>query len=141
VTSPLASIPTERRRRLATALGVFAVLFLVVGGLAATGPADALMVTLVVVALLVGVVLALLAWGVVRSIRLDVADRQLDAVIEQAVRSGGGSMCDCGHEHDPTEMHVVDAEESPDACAHDGPGVDCAHSCDTCALAGLRRSS
>ena len=57
-------------------------------------------------------------------------------------------MCDCGHEHDPDELHFVDGEgqhltgssrpASGPACAHDGSGTDCAHSCDTCVLASMR---
>ena len=57
-------------------------------------------------------------------------------------------MCGCGHEHDPTELHVTD-----DPCAHDGDGVACTHRCDDlragraaadlpgCAAAGGDRTS
>ena len=80
----------------------------------------------------VAAVLALLAWGLMRSISIDLADRDLDRAIESAVARSGGSMCDCGHDHDPDEMHVTDS------CKHDGSGAACAHDCDTCVLAGLR---
>jgi hypothetical protein len=48
-------------------------------------------------------------------------------------------MCDCGHEHDPTEMHHV-GSRALDSCAHDGSGDECSHSCDTCVLAAMRPS-
>jgi hypothetical protein len=141
VTSPLSGIAVEKRRQLAATLGLFAMLFIAVGAVAATGADTALIKAFVMIALLTAVVLALIAWGVLRSVRLDQADTRLDAAIEAAVRATGGQMCDCGHEHDPDEMHVVDAPAGKvqrDACAHDGSGADCAHSCDTCVLASLR---
>jgi len=145
VTSPLAGIAVAKRRQLAATLGLLAMLFLAVGAVSATAPATAVTTTCVVVSLLVAVFLALMAWGVVRSVRLDVADRRIDAAIEAAMKAGGRSMCDCGHEHDPDELHFVDGEgqhvtgsSQRAACAHDGTGADCAHSCDTCVLASLR---
>jgi hypothetical protein len=141
VTSPLSGIAVEKRRQLAATLGLFAMLFVAVGAVAATGAETALIKAFVMVALVTAVLLALIAWGVLRSVKLEQADHRLDAAIEAAVRSGGGQMCDCGHEHDPDEMHVVDApatETSSAACSHDGTGADCTHSCDTCVLASLR---
>jgi hypothetical protein len=145
VTSPLAGIAVEKRRQLAATLGLFAMLFIAVGAVASTGATSGLMKAFVVVSLLVAVFLALLAWGVLRSVRLDVADRRLDAAIEAAVVASGRQMCDCGHEHDPDELHFVDGEgqhvtgrHAATACAHDGTGSDCSHSCDTCVLAALR---
>jgi hypothetical protein len=141
VSSPLSGIAVEKRRQLAATLGLFAMLFIAVGAVAATGAETAIIKTCVVVALLVAVLLGLMAWGVLRSVKLDAADRRLDAAIEQAVRAQGGQMCDCGHEHDPDELHFTDGEGqhlTGQACAHDGTGADCAHSCDTCVLASLR---
>jgi hypothetical protein len=145
VTSPLSGIAVEKRRQLAATLGLFAMLFLAVGAVAATGASDALMKAFVAGSFVVAVLLALLAWGVLRSVRLDAADRRIDDAIEAAVRAGGGSMCDCGHEHDPDELHFVDGEgqhvtgrRAPAACASDGTGADCEHSCDTCLLAAMR---
>lgn len=145
MTSPLSGIAVEKRRQLAATLGLFAMLFVAVGAVASTGATDGLMKGFVVVAFLVAVALALLAWGVLRSVRLDVSDRRLDAAIEAAVTASGRSMCDCGHEHDPDELHFVDGEgqhvtgrTAATACAHDGTGADCAHSCDTCVLASMR---
>jgi hypothetical protein len=137
VTSPLSGIAVEKRRQLAATLGLFAMLFVAVGAVAATGAETALIKAFVMVALLTAVLLALIAWGVLRSVKLEQADHRLDAAIEAAVRSGGGQMCDCGHEHDPDEMHVVDAPAEP-TCSHDGTGADCTHSCDTCVLTSLR---
>lgn len=135
MTSPLAGIAVEKRRQLAATLGLFSMLFIAVGAVAATGASTAVVKAFVVVALLVAVLLALIAWGVLHSVKLDLAEHRLDAAIEKTVASGGGSMCDCGHEHDPDELHVVDAP-----CASDGHGVDCGHSCDTCVLAAMRPS-
>jgi hypothetical protein len=132
-----------KRRQLAATLGLFAVLFVAVGTVAATSASTALVKGFVVIALLVAVFLGLTAWGVLHSVRLDLAERRLDAAIEAAVTASGRSMCDCGVEHDPDEMHFVDGEGqhlSGRRCAHDGTGTDCNHSCDTCVLAATRPS-
>jgi hypothetical protein len=133
VTSPLSSIAVEKRRRLAATLGLFSMLFIAVGAVAATGASTGIVKAFVVIALLVAVALGLVGWGVARSVKVELAERRIDSVIEEAVQAGGASMCDCGHEHDPDELHVVD-----DPCAGDGHGVGCTHSCDTCVLASLR---
>jgi hypothetical protein len=133
VTSPLSGISLEKRRQFAATLGLFAMLFVAIGAVAATGASTGIIKAFVVIALVVAVTLGLMAWGVLRSVRLDVAEQRLDAAIAEAVRARGGSLCDCGHEHDPTELHITD-----DACAHDGRGTDCTHSCDTCVLAAMR---
>lgn len=148
MSSPLSEIDVEKRRQVAATLGLFAMLFIAIGAVAATGAATAVIKGFVAVALLVAVVLGLLAWGVLRSIKLDLADQRLDATIESAVRASGRSMCDCGHEHDPDEMHLVDGagqhvsgttrRAAAAQCAHDGAGAECAHSCDTCVLATMR---
>lgn len=137
MTVPLHAVDIAKRRQLAATLGLFAMLFIAVGAVAATGASTGVVKGFVVVALLIAMVLGLMAWGVMRSVKQDLAERRLDAAIEAAVRAQGQSMCDCGHDHDPTEMHYV----SGDACAHDGHGVGCSHSCDTCVLAGMRRPS
>jgi hypothetical protein len=137
VTSPLHAVAIAKRRQLAATLGLFAMLFIAVGAVAATGASTGVVKGFVVVALLIAVLLGLMAWGVLHSVRQDVAERRLDAAIEEAVRAQGQSMCSCGHEHDPNEMHYVHA----DTCSHDGTGSDCSHSCDTCVLAALRRPS
>jgi hypothetical protein len=135
--TPLQTVAIAKRRQLAATFGLFAMLFVAVGAVAATGASTGVVKGFVVVALVIAVVLGLIAWGVMRSVKQDLAERRLDAAIEAAVRAQGQSMCECGHEHDPNEMHYV----AGDACAHDGTGTACSHSCDTCILAGLRRPS
>ena len=137
VTSPLSGIALAKRRQFAATLGLFAMLFIAVGAVAATGATSAPIKAFVVIALLVAAVLGVVALGVLRSIKLELAEQRLDAAIADVVKARGGSMCDCGHDHDPAEMHVV-ADDRSDACAHDGSGADCSHSCDTCVLAALR---
>jgi hypothetical protein len=133
VTSPLSGIPVEKRRHLAATLGLFAMLFVAIGAVAATGATTAVVKAFVVIALVVAALLGLMAWGVLHSVRLDVAERRLEDAIAEAVAAQGGSLCSCGHEHDPTELHFTDA-----ACAHDGTGTDCTRSCDSCVLAAAR---
>lgn len=157
MSTPLSEIDVEKRRQVAATLGLFAMLFIAVGAVAATGAATAVIKGFVVVALLVAVVLGLLAWGVLRSIKLDLADQRLDATLEAAVRASGRSMCDCGHDHDPDELHFVDGDgkrvsgggqhvsgttrrAAAAQCADDGSGAGCSHSCDTCVLAAMRPS-
>jgi hypothetical protein len=143
VSSPLSEIDVDKRRQVAATLGLFAMLFIAVGAVAGTGADTAVIKVFVGIALLIALVLGLLAWGVLRSIKLDLEAQQLDATIDAAVRASGGWSCDCGHDHDPTEMHVVDSDESDGGatvCSHDGTGRDCAHSCDTCVLAAMRPS-
>lgn len=137
MSSPLSGIALQKRRQFAATLGLFAMLFIAVGAVAATGADTAAIKAFVVIALVLAAVLGLMALGVLRSIKLDLAEQRIDAAIAEAVRARGGSMCDCGHEHDPTEMHYV----GEDACAHDGSGAECSHSCDTCVLAAMRPAS
>jgi hypothetical protein len=134
VTSQLSGIPVQKRRQMAATIGLFAVLFFAVGAVAWTGPATLGMRIFVGFAFAVSILLALIAWGVLTSVHRDVAEQRLDAAIADTIAAKGGLSCGCGHEHDPAELHVTDA------CAHDGSGVDCAHDCDTCALAAMRPS-
>jgi hypothetical protein len=132
VTSQLSGIPVEKRRQLAATIGLFAVLFFAVGAVAWTGPATVGLRVFVGLSFVVAAVLALIAWGVVTSVKRDLADQRLEAAIAETIAARGGLSCGCGHDHDPAELHVTDA------CAHDGAGDACAHDCDTCVLAGLR---
>jgi hypothetical protein len=138
VSSSLARIPVAKRQHLAGVLGLFAVLFVAIGAVTATGADTAMLKAFVAVAFVVAVLLALVAWGVVHSVSLELADQRVDAMVSDAVAEAvaGGStalQCGCGHDHDPDELHVTD-----DPCAHDGAGVGCTHSCDTCVLSRLR---
>lgn len=136
--SSLSRVPVEKRKQLAATLGLFSVLFVAVAAVSATGPGTVTIRVFMTVAVLAAVVLALMAWGVVASIRVESAHAELDAAIEATV--GRGRLCDCGHEHDPDELHITDAEPEAATCAADGRGHDCAHSCDTCVLAAMRPS-
>jgi ABC-type nickel/cobalt efflux system permease component RcnA len=132
VTSPLSGIPIPRRRQLAATLALFAALFVAVGAVAMTGHPTAVR-AFGGVALVIALLLGLMAWGVLRSMRIDAADRALDAAIDAAVTEKYGSLCSCGHEHDPNETHITDA------CAHGG-GEGCERDCTTCVLAAMRPS-
>jgi hypothetical protein len=134
VTSALSTIPPARRRRAAATLGLFTMLFLAVAAVALTGGPAAAVRVFAIVALVTAVLLGLISWGLVHSVRIDAAATGLDAAIEQALAANGGMSCDCGHDHDMSEMHVQGA------CEHDGKGIECGHDCDTCALAALRPS-
>ncbi|HKC26727.1 MAG TPA: hypothetical protein VKB75_01825 [Jatrophihabitans sp.] len=140
MSSPLSGIEAAKRRQFAATLGLFATLFIAVGAVAATGATTAVVKAFVAVSLLVALVLGLMAWGVVRSVRLDAAEQRLDAAIDAVVRSNGRQMCDCDVEHDPTEMHIVGDDHALEACEHDGSGADCAHSCENCVLSAMRPS-
>jgi hypothetical protein len=135
VNSRLVNVPIGARRRLGATLGLFTVLLVAVGAVAATGQGGSAAAPLFsAIAFVIAALLALLAWGMQHSIKIDLAEQRLDRAIEQTVAAGGGSMCDCGHDHDPNELHVSDG------CAHDGSGAACTHDCETCVLAALRPS-
>lgn len=153
----LSGVPIEKRKQFAATLGLFSVLFVAVGAVAATGPGTAVIRVFVAVALVVAVLLALMAWGVVHSIKDDTAtaysveaERDMDALIDEALAASPrkyGSLCNCGHDHDPTELHFTDedglrsdAGPAADGCDHDATGVECRHDCADCVLASLRPS-
>jgi hypothetical protein len=145
VQNGLARIPVAKRRQLAATLGLFAVLFVAIGAVGATGANTAALKAFVAVAFAVAVLLALAAWGVTASIQASQSEESLDAAVSEAVAQalaeGAPALaCGCGHEHDPTELHFTDAEPPAEACAHDGNGAACTHSCDTCVLAAMRPS-
>ena len=145
VTAPLSAVPSAKRRQLAAVLGLFAVLFCAVGAVALVGQGGAVVAVLAAAAFALGLMNGLAAAGLLRSLRLDArqqADAEIDASIDAAInealaKHGYQSMCTCGHEHDPTELHIVDAEP----CAHDGFGAACAHDCEACVLTALRPSA
>jgi hypothetical protein len=145
VTAPLSVLPSRKRRQVALVFGAFAVLFGAVGVLALVGRGSAAVDAFAAVALAVALLLGSAAFGLLHSVRVDArraAAAQLDASIDAAinealVKQGYGSMCSCGHEHDPTELHVVDAEP----CGHDGTGAACERTCETCVLAAMRPSA
>lgn len=123
------------RRRGAIVLAAFAVLSTVVGMLAIVD-GHAALVIVGVLALIAAAVIALAAWGMWQSVRLDAATAQLDAAVAGVLAEHGDSLaCGCGHDHDPTETHV----RSGGDCAEDGTGSTCSHTCQTCVLAAYRR--
>lgn len=149
MSTSLSSIAVEKRRQVAATLGLFAMVFLAVGAVSATSASTSIVKAFVVVALLVALLLALMAWGVLHSVKRDIAERELDATITAALAARGRSMCDCGVEHDPTELRLVGDEHGKSVadqyansgdCAHDGLGTDCSHSCDMCILSAMRPS-
>jgi hypothetical protein len=82
-------------------------------------------------ALVGAIFLGLITWGLLRSLRLDAREAQLDAAVMDAL-TGAGDAVGCGHDHDPTEMRVTDAEPT---C---GAGPACDHTCPDCVLARSR---
>jgi hypothetical protein len=128
MSSPLSRVPIPKRRQLAATLGLFSVLFVAVAAVTATEPSTPALTAFLVIALVVAVILALMGWGMVNSVKRDLAEQRLDAAIDQVI--GARSLCTCGHDHDPTELHVAD-----DPCARDGAGQGCTRTCDTCVLA------
>jgi hypothetical protein len=141
MSSPLSGVPIEKRRRAAATVGLFAMLFLTIGIVAAAGRSASGAPVFSGITISIAVLLGLVAWGMIRSIGADLADRELDAAIEATLanRPEFASLCSCGHDHDPTELHLTD-DEPADACAHDGGGASCAHDCSTCVLTALRPS-
>lgn len=103
-------------------LGVFVVVWL--------RPAPVVFRLFATLALLGAIFLGLITWGLLRSLRLDAREAQLDAAVMDALADAGGH--NCGHDHDPTELHVTDAEP---AC---GAGSACDHTCAECVLARSR---
>jgi hypothetical protein len=134
VSSKLSAIPVDKRRQLVGILGVFAVLLIAIGAVAATDDRSPVIKAFVVIAVLLGLVVAVFAWGVMLTMRADLAESRLESAVEDAVAASGQrpeAVFGCGHDHDPDEMHVSDAHD----CAEDGSGAACSHDCATCLLA------
>ena len=158
-------MPPERRRRAARLCLPVALVLIAVGVVSWSAPAPATVRALASVVGAGGLLLGAIALGLLRSLAADrrdaadaAAERTLDAVL---VEASGGAGCACGHEHDPTELHITDAHDQPAdstwsgepttagsttagstragstaACAIDAD--DCRHDCASCMLAGLR---
>jgi hypothetical protein len=134
VSSSLSTIPVGSRRRAVAGLAGFALLSAVVGVLAVLDGHAALLVV-GVLALLAAAVIALAAWGLWQSVRLDVATTRLDSVVAGVLADHEDPLtCGCAHQHDPNELHVHTGTD----CAQDGTGTTCSHSCETCVLATRR---
>jgi hypothetical protein len=130
VTSPLSAVPASRRRRAARSAGLLAFVLLAVFLVVWLRPAPVVFRLFATLALLGAIFLGLITWALLRSLRLDTREARLDAAVMDALADAGGP--DCGHDHDPTEMHVTDAEPS---C---GAGAACDHTCAECVLARSR---
>jgi hypothetical protein len=137
VSSPLAGIALEKRRRFAAALALLATLFVAVGVVASTGDAPGIVRLFSAILLIVAVLLGSIAWGVAHSVKIDLADARLDNAIEAAVAAHGVT-CGCARVHDVDEMHVSDESGTHHACPVSG--TECTRGCDTCALGALRPS-
>jgi hypothetical protein len=94
--------------------GLLATLLVAIGVLPWVSLTSAGLRVMSVVALVAGLTLALVSWGLLASAGADRAEARLDAAIASTVADAG-----CGHDHDADEMHVADACPSGDACAHD----------------------
>lgn len=140
----LSAVPPARRRHIAATLGLFAMLFVTVGAVAATGGGNTVLHVVIWVSFVIAALLALMAWGVLNSIRLDAREARLDAEIAAAL-THHDLTCGCGSSH----------EVAGPTCAHDGAGENCSlgappagtlcgaacgGDCDTCSLAALRPS-
>ena len=132
VTSELSRVPLERRRHTAALLGLLAAFLLAVGVLPWLAETSLGVRVFAAITLAVALLVALIAWGLLHSTTLDaqrLAEAELDSTLmDVASRAGAG----CGHEHDPDELHVTDAE-----CAPTAP--DCPHTCAGCTLSALSK--
>ena len=124
MSSALSGIPIDRRRRLAATVGLFAMLSVTIGIVALTGTTPGVVRVFSAIALVVAALLGLIAWGVSRSVSIDLAEQRLDAAIDAAL--------------DDIARHRP--KHAAGACAHDGAGRDCVHSCDTCVLNDVVRA-
>jgi hypothetical protein len=112
VPSQLSSVSAERRRHAAAMVGLVAALLVAVGVVPWAAPAPGSLRVLSTVALALAILLGLVAWGLLTSIRADVAESRVDAAIAAAVADFG-----CGHDHDPDELHVCPSVAG--SCTHD----------------------
>jgi hypothetical protein len=116
------------RRRTGAFTGLFAALFLAVGVIALVGDVNVIVKVLGVIALVGGVILGLVAWGLLNSIRVDRYAAELDAEIAAAIAEHDAT-CNCGHNH---------ATEPAKTCAGDGTGANCTKTCATCTHSAVK---
>lgn len=129
--SSLSSVPVATRRRAAVALALISLLLLAMGLIPWLRAAPGVVRGFAVVALICALALALMARGLLTSVRSATREARLDAAAIAAVAEAGQTMCSCGHAHDPDELHVMDAPPCPS-------GETCTRTCDTCVLSGPR---
>ena len=107
--SRLSAVPARSRRHIAAVLALFAALFTAVGTVAAIQAGSVLLQAFAAAALLIALLLALLAWGFAYSIKVDASEVALDDAIGRVLAQRPDSLCSCGREHDPTELHFTDS--------------------------------
>jgi hypothetical protein len=127
MSSALSSVPYARRKRAAQSAALLAVIMVAVFAVSWARPAPGFVRLVTSVALLGAIVLGLMSWGLLRSMRLDQAEARLDAAVAREVAHAGAGL-DCGHEHDADELHVTDTDPACEA------GDACDHSCAACVL-------
>jgi hypothetical protein len=110
-------VPIVRRRRAAATAGLAAALLVAVGILPWTAPAPVAIRVVATLALLVAGLFALVAWGLLTSVRADAAELRVDAAAAAILAEAGA--LDHDHDHDPDEMHVSDGCPSGQSCTHD----------------------
>jgi uncharacterized membrane protein len=106
MSSSLAGVPISRRRRAASSAAVLGAVLLAVFVVAWARPAPGLIRIFAVLALVGAVMLGLMAWGLLRSVRLDEAEVTLNTAIAESV---GAQCAGCECEHDVCELRVTDA--------------------------------
>ena len=107
----------QRRRRAAATAGLTAALLVAVGILPWTAPAPVAIRVVATLALVVAALFALVAWGLLASVRADAAELRVDAAAAAILAEAGA--LDRRHDHDRDEMHATDACPSGEACTHD----------------------
>jgi hypothetical protein len=95
VSSPLSAVPFDRRRRAARSAELLAVVLVAVFVVAWVRPAPGVVRVFTSLGLAGAVLLALMSWGVRRTIKVDAEARAIDAAIAQSDLPP----CNCGHAH------------------------------------------
>ena len=142
MSSALSSVPETQRRTSAYVSGGMAVLMAVIAVLPWLTDAPAAVRLFAVVAAFAAVLLGLVSWGLLHSLRSDAAEADLDATLSSAASAAGFGCTGCGHDHDLDEMTVTDhdaddAASRPQESAAAGCGASeaaCAHDCAACVL-------
>jgi hypothetical protein len=96
--SQLSAVPMQRRRRSAAAAGLIAALLVAAGIMPWVAPAPSVLRVLATIALGAAVLVGLVGWGLLTSIRADQAESRLDAAIAAAVADACTSVDTCTHD-------------------------------------------
>jgi cytochrome c-type biogenesis protein CcmH/NrfG len=98
MTSQLSAVPIERRRRAAAVAGLVAALLVAAGVMPWLDPAPSVLRVLATIALVAAVLVGLVGWGLLSSIRADQAEARLDAAIAAALADACTSVDACTHD-------------------------------------------